>query len=228
MRAQVPYNAPYRWRPLTWEVDGVTYCNERVTATQQTGFSFVTQSRSWLPNEIGGIFWFGMDDASSTVYAPLYSSITKAPRTFERGNGAMMVWSDDAAFWVFNQVSNFAYTRYNAIHPEIAEKQKAYEDGFVAATKEVDKVALALAEKDPKTAVAYLTNFSCSEADKLTHSWKDFYHYLFMKYMDGNVKTADPGHQNPKVKQPGYSKEFLKIIVEDHGDKLKVPAEGAH
>ncbi len=223
-----PYNAPYRWRPLTWEVDGVTYCNERVTATQQTGFSFVTQSRSWLPNEIGGIFWFGMDDASSTVYAPLYSSITKAPRTFERGNGAMMVWSDDAAFWVFNQVSNFAYTRYNAIHPEIAEKQKAYEDGFVAATKEVDKVALALAEKDPKTAVAYLTNFSCSEADKLTHSWKDFYHYLFMKYMDGNVKTADPGHQNPKVKQPGYSKEFLKIIVEDHGDKLKVPAEGAH
>ncbi|MBN1651798.1 MAG: C69 family dipeptidase [Bacteroidales bacterium] len=223
-----PYNAPYRWRPMTWEVDGVTYCHERVTATQQTGFSFVTQSRSWLPNEIGGIFWFGMDDAASTVYAPLYSSITKAPRTFERGNGAMMVWSDDAAFWVFNQVTNFAYTRYNAIHPEIAEKQKAFEDGFVAATKQVDQVALALATEDPKTAVAYLTNFSCSEADKLTHSWKDFYHYLFMKYMDGNVKTANPGHQNPKVKQPGYSKEFLKIIVEDHGDKIKVPTGGAH
>ena len=224
-----PYAAPYRWRGMTWEVDGQMYCHERVTATQQTGFSFVTQSRSWLPNEIGGIFWIGMDDAASTVYAPMYSSITKAPRTFERGNGKMMVWSDDAAFWVFNQVTNFAYTRYNSIHPEIAEKQKAYEDSFVAATDGVDKVALALLEKDPKTAVAYLTNYSCGEADKLTHNWKEFYQYLFMKYMDGNIKTAVQGKQNPKVKQPGYSKEFLRMIVKDHGDKIKMPKEkGGH
>ncbi len=223
-----PFGVPYRWRPLTWEVDGVEYCNERATATQQTGFSFIAQSRSWLPNEIGGIFWFGMDDAASTVYTPLYSSITKAPHTFERGNGAMMVWSDDAAFWVFNQVSNFAYTRYNAIHPEIAEKQKMLEDGFVAATPAIDKKALALYEKDPKTAVEFLTNYSDTEADKVTHTWKEFYQYLFMKYMDGNVKTADPGHQNPKVKQPGYSKDFLRTIVKDHGDKLIVPAGGGH
>lgn len=224
-----PYAAPYRWRGMTWEVDGEKYCHERVTATQQTGFSFISQSRSWLPNEIGGIIWFGMDDASSTVYAPMYTSITKAPRTFERGNGKMMVWSDDAAFWVFNQVTNFAYTRYNAIHPEIAEKQKAFEDGFVAATKEVDKVALALLEKNPQAAVEYLTNYSCGEADKLTHNWKGFYQYLFMKYMDGNIKTADPGKQNPKVKQPGYSKDFLRMIVKDHGDKIKMPKEeGGH
>lgn len=224
-----PYAAPYRWRGMTWEVDGEKYCHERVTATQQTGFSFITQSRSWLPNEIGGIIWFGMDDASSTVYAPMYSSITKAPRTFERGNGKMMVWSDDAAFWVFNQVTNFAYTRYNAIHPEIAEKQKMFEDGFVAAVNEVDKVALALLEKDSKTAVEYLTNYSGGAADKLTHNWKGFYQYLFMKYMDGNIKTADPGKQNPKVKQPGYSKDFLRMIVKDHGDKIKMPKEeGGH
>ncbi|MCD6179748.1 MAG: C69 family dipeptidase [Bacteroidales bacterium] len=224
-----PFNVPYRWRPLTWEVEGESYCNERATATQQTGFSFVAQSRSWLPNEIGGIFWFGVDDASSSVYIPMYSSITKAPHTFERDNGKMMVWSDDAAFWVFNQLSNFAYTRYNTIHPEIAEKQKAFEDGFVAATKEVDKVALTLLEKDTKTAVEYLTNYSCTEADKVTYAWKEFYHYLFMKYMDGNIKTADPGKQNPKLKQPGYSKEFLKQIVDETGDKLKMPKEkGGH
>lgn len=224
-----PYAAPYRWRGMTWEVDGEKYCHERVTATQQTGFSFITQSRSWLPNEIGGIIWFGMDDASSTVYAPMYSSITKAPRTFERGNGKMMVWSDDAAFWVFNQVTNFAYTRYNAIHPEIAEKQKMFEDGFVAAVKEVDKVALALLEKDSKTAVEYLTNYSGGAADKLTHNWKGFYQYLFMKYMDGNIKTVDQGKQNPKVKQPGYSEDFLRMIVKDHGDKIKMPKEkGGH
>lgn len=223
-----PFEAPYRWRPMTWEVDGVTYVHERATATQQTGFSFITQSRSWLPREVGGIIWFGLDDAASTVYVPMYSSITKAPRTFEKGNGKMMVWSDDAAFWVFNQVTNFAYTRYNAIHPEVAEKQKMFEDGFVAATPEIDKQAMALLEKDPKAAVEFLTNYSRTEGDKVTYAWKEFYQYLFMKYMDGNVKTADPGKQNPIVKQPSYSKEFYKMIVEDHGDKLKMPAGGGH
>lgn len=223
-----PYEAPYRWRPMTWEVDSVNYCHERVTATQQTGFSFVTQSRSWLPNEIGGIFWFGVDDASSSVYIPMYSSITKVPHTFEKGNGKMMVWSDDAAFWVFNQVTNFTYTRYNAIHPEVEEKQKMFEDTFVALTPEIDGRALALHKKNPKSAIEYLTQYSCNEADKVTYAWKEFYQYLFMKYMDGNVKTADPGKQNPKVKQPGYSEEFLRMIVKDHGDKIKMPADGGH
>jgi dipeptidase len=218
-----PHGVPYRWRPMTWEVDGEKYCHERVTATQQTAFSFISQSRSWLPDEIGGINWFGMDDAASTVYMPLYSSMTKAPRTLERGNGAMMVWSDDAAFWVFNQVTNYAYSRYDQIHPEIAEKQKMYEDTFVALTSEIDKKALALLEIDSKTAVEYLTNYSCNEADKLTHDWKEFYQYLFMKYMDGNVKTADPGQQNPKMIQPGYKEDFLRMIVKDHGDKIKMP-----
>jgi len=217
-----PFGNPYRWRPLTWEVDGQEYCNERATATQQTGFSFVAQSRSWLPDPIGGIFWFGVDDASSTVYVPMYCSITKAPRTFERGNGAMMVWSDDAAFWVFNQVSNFAYTRYNLIHPEIEAKQKMFEDQFVTHTPMVDERAVALYEKNPHDAAAYLTHYSCSQADMVTHTWKDFYKYLFMKYMDGNVKRPNPGHQNPHLDQPGYGEKWYKRIADDHGDKLKV------
>ncbi|MFH1001440.1 MAG: C69 family dipeptidase [Bacteroidota bacterium] len=223
-----PFGVPYRWRPMTWKVDDVTYCHERVTATQQTGFSFISQSRSWLPNEIGGIIWFGMDDAASTVYAPLYSSMTESPKTFERGNGAMMVWSDNAAFWVFNQVTNYAYTRYSDIHPEVAEKQKMFEDGFVKKVAETDKVAQDLMNKSAKKAVKYLTNFSVNEADNLTYAWKEFYQYLFMRYMDGNIKTADPGQQNPKVKQNPYSESFLRTIVKDHGDKIKVPAAGGH
>lgn len=221
-----PFGVPYRWRPMTWKVDGVTYCHERVTATQQTAFSFVSQSRSWLPNEIGGIIWFGMDDAASTVYAPLYSSMTESPKTFERGNGAMMVWSDNAAFWVFNQVTNYAYTRYSDIHPEVAEKQKMFEDGFVKKVAETDKVAQDLLNKSSKKAVKYLTNFSVTEADNLTYAWKEFYQYLFMRYMDGNIKTPDPGKLNPKVKQNPYSESFLRTIVKDHGDKIKVPAAG--
>lgn len=216
------FENPYRWRPLTWKANGETYCNERATATQQTGFSFVTQSRSWLPDPVGGIFWFGVDDASSTVYVPMYCSITKAPRSFEKGNGAMMVWSDDAAFWVFNQVTNFAYTRYNLIHPEIETKQQMFEDQFVLHTPMVDKAAVALYEKNPHAAAEYLTHYSCSQADMVTHAWKDFYKYLFMKYMDGNVKRPNPGHQNPHLDQPGYGEKWYKRIADDTGDKLKV------
>ncbi|MCF6172132.1 MAG: C69 family dipeptidase, partial [Bacteroidales bacterium] len=107
-----PFAVPYRWRPLTWKVDGVAYCNERATATQQTGFSFIAQSRSWLPDAIGGIIWWGVDDASGTVYMPMYASITTIPHNFAVGNGGMMEWSETSGFWIFNQVQNLAYTRY--------------------------------------------------------------------------------------------------------------------
>src|SRR6056297_207175 len=108
-----PFELPYRWRPLYWEVDGKTYCNERTTATQQTGFSFVAESRPGMPDIIGGILWFGVDDAASTVYVPMYCGMTMVPETFAVGNGDLLTYSDDAAFWAFNFVSNFAYLRYN-------------------------------------------------------------------------------------------------------------------
>lgn len=222
------FGNPYRWRPLTWKVGEHSYCNERATATQQTGFSFVSQSRSWLPNDIGGIFWFGVDDAASTVYAPMYSSITKVPRTFARGNGAMMTWSDDAAFWVFNQVTNLAYTRYNVIHPEIAREQQMFEQQFVDNVPVVDSRAEKLYAKDPKAAVAYLTRYSTSQGDMLTYAWKELYKGLFMKYMDGNIKTAVPAQQNPKLEQPGYGADWYKLIIEKTGNQFLMPAGGGH
>src|SRR5690606_13022232 len=116
------------WRPMTWEVDDVSYFHERAISTQQTGFSFVSQSRSWLPDPIGGILWFGVDDTYSTVYVPMYCSITETPHSFAVGNGSMMEFSDDAAFWVFNQVSNLAYTRYSDMISDIQNVQKALEN----------------------------------------------------------------------------------------------------
>lgn len=223
-----PFGNPYRWRPLTWKVEGKTYCNERATATQQTGFSFVTQSRSQLPNEIGGILWFGVDDAASTVYVPMYSSITKAPRTFARGNGAMMKWSDDAAFWAFNQVTNLAYTRYNVIHPEIEREQQMFEEQFVENTPLVDKRAQKLLATDRKAAIAYLTRYSCNQADMVTYAWKEFYKELFMKYMDGNIKTAVPGKMNPDVQQPGYGEDWYRLIQEKTANQFLMPVGNSH
>lgn len=217
-----PYECPYRWRPMGYKVDGQSYTHERATATQQTGFTFVSQSRSWLPNEVGGILWFGVDDAASTVYFPMYTSSTKIPHAFAEGNGSMMEFTNQAAFWVFNQVTNFAYTRYNAIHPEIRTKQKQMETQYLSFVQMADAGAMSMMEKDKAVAVEYLTDFSCNTGNQLVNSWRDFYGYLFARYMDGNVKTAVPGQKNPKVVQPALPEWYLHTIINKMGDKQQV------
>ncbi|NQT78105.1 MAG: C69 family dipeptidase [Bacteroidetes bacterium] len=228
-----PFQKPYRWRPLTWKVDDVTYCNERATSTQQTGFSFVAQSRNWLPLRIGGIFWFGIDDAASSVYMPIYSCSTKAPEKIARGYGAMMEFVDDAGFWVFNQISNFVYTRYNLIHPEVEEVQQATEKEFIIVTTAMDEAAASLYKTDPQLAVNFLTDYSVSTANNTVLEWKDFYAYLFTRFMDGNVKekTAVPEgyiYHNPKLEQPGYSEEFYRQVVGETGEHFKYIGEAGH
>lgn len=223
-----PYQSIIRWRPLTWEVDGVTYFNERAISTQQTGFSFVAQSRNWLPSPIGGILWFGVDDTYSTVYVPMYCGINEVPYSYAVGNGSMMEFSDDAAFWVFNQVSNFAYTRYKYMIPEIREKQKYLEAKFIAFTSATDEAALKLYKTDPELARQYLTEYSVNQGNNTVAEWRKLYQYLFTKYMDGNIKYKVEGKQNPKLEQPGYSEEWYRKIIEDTGDKFKYQGPEGH
>lgn len=224
-----PYGNPYRWRPLTFKVGENSYVNERATATQQTGFVFVAQSRSWLPDAIGGILWFAVDDAASTVFMPMYCSITQVPSKMATGYGSMMEFKPDAAFWVFNQVSNLAYTRYSEIHPEIAAKMAEKNAQFNKQVAEVDAKAKELYAKRPKKAVAYLTNYSTTTGNSTVDEWQQFYYFLFTKYMDGNIKTKQEVPEGykyyaPKVNQPGYPESWRKKIADETGDKLKMPA----
>jgi dipeptidase len=217
-----PYALPYRWRPLTWTVDGQKYLHERAVATQQTGFVFVAQARSWLPDPVGGILWFGVDDAKSTVFVPMYGSITRAPHSYAAGNGDMMTWSDDAAFWAFNQVSNLAYTRYRDIIADVQGVQQELEGKFLADTPAVDKAAETLHQADPRRAVEYLTEYSVQQGDETVRRWRELYRQLFVKYLDGNIKSVDPPHRNPKVDQPGYGEAWYRRIISEKGDQLKV------
>jgi len=222
-----PYGSTVRWRPMEWTVDGTMYLHERAISTQQTGFSFVAQSRSWLPDPVGGIFWFGVDDTYYTVYSPMYCGITKVPETFAVGNGDMMTFSDNAGFWVFNQLTNFAYTRTSVMIDEIQKKQSELEDGYIAETVSIDKNAGDLYKKNPAEAVSYITDYSVKSGNKTVAEWKDLYKVLFTKYMDGNVKekrAVPPGYKyyTPKVAQPGYPEEWYRVIIKDAGDKLKV------
>ncbi|HDZ40058.1 MAG TPA: dipeptidase [Bacteroidetes bacterium] len=221
-----PFASTVRWRPMTFEVDGETYFNERATSTQQTGFSFVAQCRNWLPDPVGGILWFGVDDTYYTVYSPMYCGMQEVPHSFEKGNGDIMTFSDDAAFWVFNQVSNFAYHRRMPMEEDIKNKQRELEEGYVEETSIIDRIADELFNTEPALAVKYITDYSVDAGNKTVSEWKDFYAFLFTKYMDGNVKEKREVPEGyiyvtPKLSQPGYSKEWYENIVKTTGDRYK-------
>jgi len=229
-----PYRNPYRWRPLTWSVGDVTYCNERAIATQQTGYSFVTESRNWLPDWIGGIFWFGVDDAATTVYNPMYCGIDKVPENFEVGNGDMITYSETSAFWAFNFVSNFCYMRYDLMTPDVLKVQSELETKYINNTDAVDKAAHELYNKDPELAREFLTDYSNSVGARTFKRWKELGHYLLVKYMDGNVKKEKDGKFiyngyggsiPPNPDQPGYPDWWYEKIADDKGEDLKVIGE---
>ena len=222
------FGLPYRWRPLTWEYEDKTYFNERVTATQQTGFSFIAQMRNWLPSHIGGIFWFSVDDAGSTVYVPFYCGITSVPQTYAEGNGDMLTYSDNSAFWVFNRVAHFAYLFYDRVMIDVRELQQQLETKFAQYTPAIDAAALKLYETNPDLARAFLTGYSSSTANETVYTWKEFGEFLLVKYLDGNVKHEESGKflrnqwgfpRSPKF--PGYSDDWKRILIEETGDKFE-------
>lgn len=127
-------------------------------------------------------------------------------------------------FWIFNQVANFAYTRYNDMIPEIRAKQAELENKYIAMVAENDKKYLALSKSNPVAASQALTTFSLAQSKQTFTSWKTLYADLFVKYMDGNIKKVVSGQRDPDVKQPGYSQDFYRIVAKETGDKLLVPA----
>lgn len=228
-----PYQLPYRWRGLTWKVDSVEYCNERAISTQQTGFSFVAQSRNWLPDPIGGILWFGVDDASSTCYVPMYCGITEIPECFAVGNGDMITYSETAAFWTFNQVTNFAYSRYNDMIKDIQVVQNELENKFVSYVPLIDKAAETLYKTVNETqARKFITEYSVNEATNMTARWKKLGQYLLVKYMDGNIKREKDGKFErteyglpPSPIFAGYPDWWYKAITKSTGNHFKVIGE---
>jgi dipeptidase len=212
-----PYGLPYRWRPLTWKVDGVEYLNERATSTQQTGFSFVTQSRSWLPDPVGGIIWFGVDDTYSTVYVPMYCGISEVPSSYAVGTGDFHDVTWDAAFWVFNYVSNFAYLRYSDMIKDIQVVQRELEGKFLGAQPGIDQAAVALFDQAPQLAKDYLTAYSVKAGNDTVKRWRELGEFLLYKYLDGNVKDELGG-----LTQPGYPESWYETVAAATGDHLKM------
>ena len=238
---------PYRWRPMGFEHEGKKYMNERAIATQQTGFWFVGQSRGQLPDEIGGVNWFGCDDAATSYLTPIYTSTFEVPECFRVGNGDMITYSPTSAFWMTNRVANACYKAYNIMFPTVDAAIDAWETEMMDAVQKADQEALKLYKEadakprkqirrndakrkvaTPYTAVReYLTAFSVDNAQKIFDKWVALEQLLLVKYIDGNVKAQNEDgsfvtneHTDcipAKITQPGYTDKWKECVAKDHG-----------
>ena len=239
---------PYRWRPMGFEYEGKSYMNERAIATQQTGFWFVGQSRGWLPDEIGGLNWFGCDDAATSYLTPIYTSTYEVPECFRVGNGDMITYSPTSAFWMTNRVANACYKAYNIMFPTVDAAIDAWEASMVEAVAKADQEALELykaAEAAPTKKIRrndqcrkvvdkfmpvrmYLTKFSVDNAQEIFNQWVALEQLLLVKYIDGNVKAQNEDgtfvtneHTDnipAQITQPGYTEKWKEAVANDHGD----------
>ena len=243
---------PYRWRPMGFEHEGKEYTNERAIATQQTGFWFVGQSRGWLPDEIGGVNWFGCDDAATSYLTPIYTCTYEVPECFRVGNGDMITYSPTSAFWMTNRVANACYKAYNIMFPTVDAAIDAWENEMMEAVVAADQEALAIYKAaetkprkqirrndtlrktvDPYTEVRnYLTAFSVDNAQKIFEKWVELEQLLLVKFIDGNVKAQNEdgtfvtnGHTDHipgKISQPGYTAKWKEAVAKDHGKVVEV------
>ncbi len=229
------FGLPYRPSPLIWEYEGVKYANERPLSTRQTGWWYVGESRKWLPDVVGGVFWFGTDDTATSPLTPYYSSSTRIANSLLEGNGSITQYSPTSMFWIQNRVSNFAYTRYNDIFNDVKRTMDQWEDARYAEQSLIDSMAIQLLAKYPTSqgpARQYLTDYSVNTAQNLFQTWQDLDGYLLVKYLDFNIKREDAPceftdngecYNIPKTPMfPDFTDRWKKAVVESNGDALRV------
>lgn len=212
-----PYGTPNRFRPMHWKVgEGAEHAWERPISTQQTGYSFISQSRSWLPDPVGGVYWYAVDDTYTNVYVPLYCGIDAVPESFARGSLGLFSW--DSAWWVFNFVANFANIRYQDMILDIQAVQRDLEGNFFALQPAVEATALELSASNPELLKRYLTDYSVSHAELVVDRWRALGEHLIRKYNDGYVQD-----ENGRPREQGYSQAWLEKVIGDRPEQFRLP-----
>ena len=224
------WEMPYRPTPLTYEVDGKKYFNERPTSTQQTGFSYVSQMRSWLPREIGGLMWWGNDDGNMVAYTPIYCSMTDRPECYNTPGADELNFSEKNAFWVCNWVANMVYPRYSLLFPSLKSVRDSLEESYFSYQELVEQTAQKLHEGSPQKAVEFLNLYSKDKAQEMLKRWNALARYLIVKYNDminrpeeNGRFTRDQYGLGQRPKRPGYPERFRRALVKQTGDKFKCP-----
>ena len=225
------WEMPYRPTPLMYKVDGKQYFNERPVSTQQSGFVFVSQMRSWLPREIGGVFWFANDDANMAAFTPVYCSMTERPECYNTPGADALHFSKKNAYWVCNMTSNMVYPRYSLMFPTLKEVRDSLDNSYFAAQAGVEKKAQELYAQNPQAAVKYLNDYSIEKAQQMLGRWNQLFEFMVVKYNDMIIKPTDKNGTFKKTPyglgatpvRPGYPEKFAKQLVKQSGDKFLVP-----
>ncbi|MDY6265941.1 MAG: C69 family dipeptidase [Prevotella sp.] len=228
--AQGNWAMPYRPTPLEYDVDGKKYFNERPTSTQQTGFTYVSQLRGWMPREIGGVTWWGNDDGNMIAYVPIYCGNTVQPECFNTPGADAVTFSDKNAYWVCNWVSNMVYPRYSQMFPALKAVRDSLERSWFDEQAGVEKHAAELYATNKAEALKFLNYYSNRRGAEMLDRWKRLATYLIVKYNDMAVKPEKDGKFlrtktgiGVPVQRPGYSDYMRHEIVKLTGDKYKVP-----
>ncbi len=226
------WNMPYRPTPLLFKVDDKTYFNERPTSTQQTGFTYVAQLRSWLPRQIGGILWFGNDDGNMVAYTPIYCGNTLQPECYNTPGADALTFSDKNAYWICNWVSNMVYPRYSLMFGSLKEVRDSLETSYFHEQAAVEQKALSLYDESPVKAVEYLNSYSNEKAQQMLGRWKQLAFYLIVKYNDMAVKPEKDGHFlrtnsgiGVPVERPGFPEATARELIKQTGSKFEAPEE---
>ena len=228
------WEMPYRPTPLMYKVDGKQYFNERPVSTQQSGFVFVSQMRSWLPREIGGVFWFANDDANMAAFTPVYCSMTERPECYNTPGADALHFSKKNAYWVCNMTSNMVYPRYSLMFPTLKEVRDSLDSSYFAAQAGVEKKAQELYARNPQAAVKYLNDYSVEKAQQMLARWNQLFEFMVVKYNDMIIKPTDKNGTFEKTQyglgarpaRPGYPEKYAKELVKQSGDKFLVPESG--
>lgn len=214
-----PFGAPDRWRPISWKVNGKLYSWERPIATQQACFVFVSQSRGYMPNEIGGVYWFGLDNPYTNFFAPFYISITELPKSYTVGR--LQQFSRDSAWWAFNFVANYANLRWSYMIKDIQKVQKDIEDTEFSLQPYIEKTAIELYKAGKKDLMKkYLTNYCVQNAELGIKKWWNLADMLVTKYNDGYIQD-----EKGRPHAVGYPESWLKEEVKKHPKKFKLKDE---
>lgn len=226
------WQMPYRPTPLSFKHNGKEYFNERPTSTQQSGFVYVSQMRSWLPREIGGVLWFGNDDANMVAFTPVYCCMQTVPGCYDAAKADALTFSFDNAYWVCNWVSNMVYPRYSLMFGELKTVRDSLDNAYLKAQAGIEAKAQSLYKEDATKAVAYLDNYTSLKAQQMLDRWNRLAKHLIVKYNDMIVKPEAKGQflrtkygLGAKVERPGYPEKYADELIKQTGDKYLVPAE---
>lgn len=170
------------WYSVNKETGSIRFLGERTIARWYTMYATIIQCRDWLPDEIGGVVWLAQDNVASSIYIPIYCSVTDLPESYKtpgRPNGYTM----ESAWWAFNRLGTLAAQRWGDMHKDLDDVWDPWQQELFTKQSEVEKEAQNFyKEKKPEKTSEFLTSYTNRWGEKVVKKAWELGDYLWTKY----------------------------------------------